>query len=155
MNTTEPETRPIGITALSIFFLFGATMSFISFVSLLFPGSFLEPMWRLNPRAREGFAAIGVWAIVLMCTVCAACAAAAVGLWRGALWGYWLAVILLIVNLSGDIANVLLGTEPRAVVGVPIVLAILIFLMSRRVRHFFRKRSGVWARSSDSDIDCE
>jgi len=134
---TKSEPRPVGITALSIFFLFGATMSFIAFVSLLFPGSILEPMWRLNPRAHEGFAAMGVWAIVLMCVVSVACASAAVGLWRGARWGYRLAIILLTINLLGDIVNVALGTEPRAVVGVPIVLALLAFLMSRRVRRFF------------------
>lgn len=133
----ESETHPLGITALSIFFLFGVAMSFNSSVSLLFPGSFLEPMWRLNPRAREGFAGIGVWVVVLMCAVCVACASASVGLWRGARWGYWAAVVLLCINLLGDIANVLLGTEPRAAVGIPIVLAILAYMMSKRARRFF------------------
>jgi hypothetical protein len=76
----QSETRPIGITALSIFFLVGAAISFISSVSLLFPGSFLEPMWQLNPRAHEAFIGIGAWAIVLMCAVSVACASAAVGL---------------------------------------------------------------------------
>jgi hypothetical protein len=137
------ETRPIGITILSVFFLFGTAMSGLSFVSLLFPGSFLEPVWRLNPRAREGFAGLGVWATVLMFAVCVACASAAVGLWRGARWGYVLAIVLLAINLLGDIANVLLGTEPRAVVGIPIVLAILVFLLSRRVRSFFTKTRAV------------
>lgn len=46
---SESETRPRGVTALSLFFFFGAAMSFIACVSLLFPGSLLEPMWRLNP----------------------------------------------------------------------------------------------------------
>ncbi|MFL6276857.1 MAG: DUF2127 domain-containing protein [Blastocatellia bacterium] len=122
--------RPAGITALSIFFMFGATMSFITFVSLWFPGSFLEPMWRLNPRAREGFAHLGVAAIALMGVVCVACAAAA-GLWRGARWGYWLAVVVLAINLLGDITNVVTGTEPRAAVGIPIVIAIFVFLSRR------------------------
>lgn len=141
MNVSE--TRPIGITALSIFFLFGAAMSFIASVSLLFPGSFLEPMWRLNPRAREGFDGIGVWAVVLMCAVCILCASASIGLWRGARWGYWLAVALLCVNLLGDIANVLLGTEPRAAVGIPIALAILAYMMSTRARRFFVRSAAV------------
>ena len=139
MNTAR--TRPVGITALSIFFLFGAAAGFLSFVSLLFPGSFLEPMWRLNPRAREGFADMGVWAVVLMCAVCLSCASAAVGLWRGARWGYWLAVALLAFNLLGDVANVVTGTEPRAAVGIPIVLAILAYLASRRARLFFERPS--------------
>ncbi|MGA9998070.1 MAG: hypothetical protein WBP93_21835 [Pyrinomonadaceae bacterium] len=141
--TTKSETRPLGITALSIFFLFGTAASFVSFVSLLFPGSFLEPLWRLNPRAREGFASIGAWAIVLMCVVCVACLSAAVGLWRGAQYGYRLAVILLAINLLGDIANVLLGTEPRAAVGIPIVLAILAYMMSKRARRFFLSSAAV------------
>jgi hypothetical protein len=134
---TKSETRPVGVTALSFFFLFGAAMSFIAFLSLLFPGSFLEPMWRLNPRAREGFAGIGVWAIVLMCVVSVACASAAAGLWRGARWGYLLALVLLAINLLGDIMNVVLGTERRAAVGIPIVIAVLAFLLSKRMRRFF------------------
>ena len=138
--TTASEARPVGITALSIFFWAGAFLSFIAAISLLTPASFLEPLWRLNPRAREGFAEIGAWAILLMGAVAVACAMAAAGLWRGSRWGYWLALILLAVNLIGDIANVFLRTEPRAAVGIPIVIAILVFLLvSRRVRDFFSK----------------
>ena len=81
---------------------------------------------------------MGRWAILLMSVVSVACASAAVGLWRGARWGYWLAVVLLAVNLVGDIANVVLGTEGRAVVGIPIVLAILALLMTKRVKSFFK-----------------
>jgi hypothetical protein len=141
--TTASEARPVGVTALSIFFWAGALISFIAAVSLLFPGRFLQPMWRLNPRAREGFAGIGGWAILLMGAVSVACAMAAAGLWRGARWGYWFALVLLVINLTGDITNVLLGTEPRAAVGIPIVLAILMFLASRRVRRFFSKAASV------------
>src|SRR2546422_219687 len=134
---TKAEVRPIGITALSLLFLFGAGASFVSFISLLFPGSFLEPIWRLNPRARAGLGGMGVWAVILMGAVCVACALAAEGLWRGARWGYWLAVSLVAINLLGDILNAFLGTEPRAVIGIPIALAIIAFLISRRVRRFF------------------
>jgi hypothetical protein len=139
----EAENRPVGVTALSIFFWFGAVVSFLSFVSLLFPVSLLEPMWRLNPRAREAFDGMGVWAPILMCAVSAACASAAAGLWRGTRWGYRLALALLGANLLGDVANVLLGTEPRAAVGIPVVAAILAFLMGGRVRRFFGRRAGV------------
>jgi len=86
---------------------------------------------------------MGVWAIVLMGVVCVASAIAAVGLWRGLRWGYRLAVILLTVNLLGDITNVVLGTEPKAAVGIPIVVAILVFLLSRRVKQFFLVSKGV------------
>jgi len=138
----ESAPRPIGLTALSIFFLFGACASFLSFVSLFWPGSFLEPMWRLNPRARVAFGGMGMWAVVLMGAVCAACVTAAVGLWRGARWGYRLAFALLAINLLGDITNAVTGTEPRAALGIPIALALLAYLLSRRVRRFFARSAG-------------
>ena len=143
----KSEKRPLGVTALSLFFLFGAAASFLSFVSLLFPGSFLEPMWRLNPRAREGFAGMGVWAIILMCAVCVACLTASKGLWRGERWGYRVAVALLCINLLGDITNVVLGIEPSAAVGIPIVLAILAYLGRKRTRGFFARPKGVEGKS--------
>jgi hypothetical protein len=115
----QSATRPIGITALSIFFLLGAIISFTSCAALLFPNSFLEPMWRLNPRAHEAFNEMGRWAVVLLSVVCAACALAGAGLWRGARWGYWLAMSLLVINLLGGLLNTLTGTEPRAAVGIP------------------------------------
>ena len=141
-KSIESITRPRGITALSVFLFFGACVSFISAVSLLFPGSLLEPMWRLNPRAHEAFAGIGAWAVVLMCAVSVACAAASLGLWRGARWGYRSAFTLFAINLLGDIVNVLTGTEPRALAGVPIVVAILLYLRSKRVRRFFGRRAA-------------
>lgn len=76
---------------------------------------------------------------MLMCVVSLACAAAAVGLWHGLRWGRWLALLLLLTNFLGDIANVVSGTEPRAAIGIPIALAIIFFLMSTRVRSFFAK----------------
>ncbi len=139
----KSKTRPIGITALSILFLFGAVAGFVSSASFLFPGSFLEPVWRFNPRAREGFAGIGAWAIVIMSIVCIFCALAAAGLWRGTRWGYWLAILLLTVNLTGDILNVVLGTQPAAIIGVPVAIAIFVFLRSNRVRRFFAKSTVI------------
>jgi len=98
--------RPKGITALSVFFSAGAAISFAASLSLALPNSFLASMWRLNPRAHEGLLRLGLWAVALMSTVSLFCAAAAIGLWRGSRWGYWLAVGLIAINLIGDIANV-------------------------------------------------
>ena len=65
------------------------------------------------------------------------CALAAVGLWRRARWGHKIAVALIAINLAGEVANTIMGTEPRAIVGVPIALAILIYLLSKKVRGSF------------------
>ena len=130
--------RSAAIPALAIFFGVGSLIAFTSCLALLDPGGSLEPMWRINPRAREGFARVGSWAPMLLGTVSTTCAFTAVGLWRQRLWGYRLAVGMLIINLLGDVLNVLLGTEPRAIVGVPVVLALLIFLGQSRIRSHFR-----------------
>jgi hypothetical protein len=98
-------------------------------------------MWRLNPRAREAFATMGPWALVLMALVSALCALASVGLWRGRRWGYVLAAALLSISLLGDLANALLGIEPRAWIGVPIAALMLAFLATARVRSFFTSAS--------------
>lgn len=129
--------RPLGITALSIFFITGALISFTAGVSLIVPAGLLEPIWRLNPHGHEGLLRIGLWAVALLFSASASCAAAAVGLWRRARWGHIVAIVLIAINLLSDLANAVLGTEPRAIVGVPIALAILFYLMSRRVRNFF------------------
>lgn len=129
--------RPRGIAALSLFLAVGCLIALTSAVSLLLPGSFPEPMWRLNPRARTAFATIGLWAPVLLIVVSAACGAAAWGLWRGRRWGHRLAVGVFAFNLLGDTANVVLGTEPRAIVGIPITALLLFYLLRPKVRRYF------------------
>lgn len=130
--------RPFGVKVLTILFVIGVIVSFASAVFLIFPGSFLEPIWQLNPHARAGFDRIGPLAIVLMSVVCVACICAAIGLWRGRRWGYWLAVMMMVINLAGDLVNIITATEPRAIVGIPIVLAFLGYLMRRRTRQYCR-----------------
>ena len=110
--------RPRGVTALAVFFAVGAAIAVTSCVSLLFPGSALETMWRLNPRARDAFARMGPLSVALLATVGVACALSSLGLWRGARWGHRLAFVVLAVNLLGDITNVVQGVEPRAAFGV-------------------------------------
>ena len=130
--------RPAGVTALAVFFAAGAAIAAAAGASLLDPGGFLEPMWRLNPRARVGLAGMGAWGIGLMGVVSATCAVAAIGMWRGRRWGHVLAIGGIGANLIGDAVNVALGTEPRAVFGIPIAAAILVYLLTPRVRAFFR-----------------
>jgi hypothetical protein len=131
-NMQKTRTRPFVVTVLIVLFVIGVIASLISVISLTFPGSFLEPVWKLNPRAREGFERMGGWSILLMSVVFVTCLLTVVGLWRGLRWGYWLAVVMLIVNLAGDIINVMVGTDRRAIVGIPIALLLLILLLKSK-----------------------
>lgn len=133
--------RPLGITLLIIFFVAGTLISFLAGASLLVPVGFFKEMWRVNPHGHEGLVRIGLWGVVLLFTASISCAAAAIGLWRRNRWGHVIAVLLIAINLLSDFANGVLGTEPRAIVGVPIAFALLLYLLSKRVRDFFKPDS--------------
>lgn len=130
--------RPLGIKALIIFFLAGTLLSFFAGLSLLIPSAFFEGMWQINPRGHDGLVRMGLWAVALLFAASTSCAAAAIGLWRRARWGHVTAVSLIAINLFSDLANAVTGTEPRAIVGVPIAVAMLLYLLSKRVRDFFK-----------------
>ena len=78
---------PIGIRLVRILFVFGACMGTLTTAMLLFPGTALDSLWRLNPGARSGFQKIGVLlAAPLMLVVGIACAGAAFGLAKRKPW---------------------------------------------------------------------
>jgi len=131
-SSTSLRTRPAGVTAISLFFVFGTVMSGLAGTMLLFPGSALDELWRVNPHAREGFTAIGAWAILLMGVVCVACATAAIGLWRCARWGYFTALIILVINLTGDSLNAVMLHDWRTLIGLPVGGLMIWFLVKNR-----------------------
>lgn len=134
---SNTRTRPLVVTILIILFVIGTIASLVAVVSLSFPGSFLESVWQVNPHAREGFARMGSWSLLLMSIVCVACLLTAIGLWRALRWGYWLAVVMLTVNLAGSVINVIVGTERRAVIGIPIAFILLFYLLRTNTREYF------------------
>lgn len=140
MRATNP--RPLVVTLLIILFAIGSVASLISVITLMFPGSFLDAVWRVNPHAHEGFTRIGGWSVVLMSTVFVACLLTAIGLWRGLAFGYWMAMVMLIANLTGDAINVIAGSERRAIAGIPIALLLLLLLMRRKTREYFVNRTN-------------
>src|SRR2546430_17700240 len=99
--------RPVGLTLLTAFFVFGALMAFLAFLGLLLSGGFLEPIWRLNPDARRALTELGAWGMLLMAAVAIACALAAVGLWVQAQWGRRLAGGILALKLVGGVMEAL------------------------------------------------
>ena len=121
---------------LAVFFAFGAMMCALVLALLLFPGSPLDSVWRLNPEARLAFRSLGNWSFLLMLTVGIACLFAAIGLWRGTVWGTRVALTILSINIIGDIVNALFRHDYRALIGLPVGAAIIFFLV----------RSGDWSK---------
>lgn len=113
---------------LALFFAFGTSMCVLTIALLLFAGTPLDAVWRLNPDAHLAFKSIGRWSIVIMFVVGTACCFAAIGLWRRTLWGTRLAIFILVVNMLGDLSNALLNHDLRTLIGLPIATAIIVYL---------------------------
>ena len=113
---------------LASFFAFGVSMCVLAIALLLFPGTALDELWRLNPHAHAAFQSIGSWSLAIMLAVGTACCLAAIGLWRGALWGTQVAIIILIVDMVGDLINALVNYDYRTLIGLPIAAAMIVYL---------------------------
>jgi len=132
-----PRPRSIGLDALAAFFAFGAGASGLSVVTLLWPGSPLDVVWRVNPDGHAALLRAGGWAILLMLAVCVACAATARGLWARRQWGRTLAIAMLAVNLLSDLFNAAMLGDRRTLVGVPIAVLLIAYLLAPRTRAVF------------------
>ena len=130
---TEPR-APLGIKLLSAFFGIGAAICLLTIVILLFPGSALDSLWKLNPDARVAFQSLGKLSILLMLIVGAACASAAIGLAKRTRWGLPLASGVLTVNLIGDSLNAFVRHDLRTLIGLPIGAAMIAYLLTVRRR---------------------
>lgn len=114
------------------FFAFGAIMCGLTVFLLLFPGTTLDSLWRINPAAHAAFQANGEGAILLMLAVGFACFLAAVGLWRKTIWGVRLALTILSLNIIGDLFNALVRHDYRALIGLPVGGAMIFYLARYR-----------------------
>jgi hypothetical protein len=71
-----------------------------------------------------------------MGAVSIACLAAALGLWFRAESGRRTALVLLAVNLVGDVANAVFRGDLRTLIGLPIAAGLIAYLSSARVKAY-------------------
>jgi len=122
------------LKAFAIFFAFGATMSGLTIFLLLFPGTELDSLWRLNPDAHAAFTSVGGMSVLLMSIVGVSCGATAIGLWKGKRWAIRLALIVLSINIVGDLFNSVIRHDYRALIGLPVGGVMILYLLHREKR---------------------
>lgn len=124
--------RRFGTGLLVAFFWFGTAMCALTLFLLVFPGTPVDAVWRVKPSARGELAHFGGLAVPVMALVGAACAAAAIGLAQGAGWGRRIAIVVLSVNVAGDLANAVLRSDWRTLIGLPIGGLMILYLVRSR-----------------------
>lgn len=136
-QTFAAQKPPRGLTAMGVFLFFGAAMAALAGTTLAWPGTPLDKMWKLNPEAYRQLGPLGRGIGVGFLLLSAVLAAAGVGWFRRRLWGYWLAVIIIITQVLGDLFNFFRGDYLRGGTGFVIAGALLLYLLRAKVRAEF------------------
>jgi len=106
-------------------------------LTLLWPGTTLDRLWKLNPNAHLQLAAIGRAAGIPFIALALALLFAGIGWFKRCYWGWLLGVVIIATNLTGDFVNILLGEWLKGLLGVSIAGLLLFYLTRPRVRLYF------------------
>jgi hypothetical protein len=131
------ERRPLGFTAIGVFLFFGAVMAGLAGTTLLWRGTVLDRAWTLNPTAYRQLSPLGSKIGILFLFLSSALLVSGIGWFRHRLWGWRLAVAIIATQVLGDIINLVRGDWLRGATGVAIAGALLICLLSSRIRAEF------------------
>ena len=137
---TPPAFASPLLTAIGIFLLFGAAMALLAGIGLVRPGTALDHLWALNPRAHKQLAPLGRTAGTLFLLLSAALGIAGTGWLRRRKWGWNLAVTIIATQVLGDLVNTLRGQVVQGSVGVMVAGALLLYMTRPYVRSVFVTR---------------
>jgi hypothetical protein len=122
---------------LAALFILGTCASAYAAVTLAWPGTALDFAWMVNPEGHDALRSLGALAIVGMAALSVTMTITAVGFIALRRWAWWLAVVGLVVNATGDLLTAVATGEPRTLIGVPVAGLIVWWLTRRDVRSRF------------------
>ena len=141
-NKPSAGSAVLGIRAMGIFLIFGASMASLAGIALVWQGTALDRMWALNPRAYNELVPFGKAAGVAFILFGLILAVAAIGWFKRRLWGWRLAVAIIAVQVLGDVANVFLGRRVEGASGAIIAGALVVYLFQDPVRSAFERHGS-------------
>ena len=122
---------------MGIFLIFGALIATLAGTTLVWPGTALDRIWSLNPRAYAELTplgrVVGMGFILFGMTL----AVTAVGWFKRCLWGWRLAVGIIAAQVLGDVVNVSRGRIVAGGIGAIIAAVMLFYLLGDAVRSAF------------------
>ena len=133
------ERRPpkFAFVAIGIFLFFGMAMAALAGTTLLWPGTDLDRIWLINPKAHSQLAALGPRIGLAFLLLALALGATAIGWFQKKRWGWRLAVCIIRIQVIGDFVNLLRGDHFGGATGVVIAGALLIYLYRPPMKALF------------------
>lgn len=113
------------------------TMAFYAGVTLLHPGTALDRLWSLNPVAHRDLLPFRTPAGLMFLVIAALAATGGFGWFRRRMWAWRLAVFGISTQVLGDCVNLIRGDFLRGGPGLLIGAALLIYLLSARIKSNF------------------
>jgi dolichol kinase len=126
---------------MGIFLFLGSSMAALAAFTLLWRGTLVDRVWKLNPSAysqllshpRSFGCGFGLLSLALF--------VAGYGWFRQRFWGWNLAVVIVSMQVLGDAANCIRGDYGRGVIGLLIAGALLAYLLSPGVKNTFTRKA--------------
>lgn len=122
---------------MGIFLLFGTCMASLAGLTLALPGTAMDRIWILNPRAYKQLTPLGKEVGILFLLLAVTIATAAAGWFHRRVWGWRLAVAIIATQIAGDLLNIFLGHVIGGGIGVVIAGALLLYLLRAEVKAAF------------------
>jgi hypothetical protein len=129
--------KPFGFVAVGTFLFFGATMASLAAITLLWHGTVLDRAWRLNPAAYRQLAPLGSKVGIAFLLLSTALLVSGIGWFHRRLWAWRLAAVIIAIQILGDVFNLARGDLLGGATGVLIASALLLYLLSSRIRSEF------------------
>lgn len=130
--------RPGSVVVVAFSLLAATFIALATGISLVRPGTALDRLWQLNPRAHAAFAPLGRLAGALLLLLACITAATGIGLLRRR-DGRGFAIAIFAANGLGDLTSLLFRDRMKGAAGVFIAGVFLFLLLRPRMRSFFSR----------------
>ena len=125
---------------MGVFLYFGAVMTTLAGVTVIWRGTFLDHLWILNPRAYHQLSPLGATVGIAFLSLGVILAVAGVGWSRRRFWGWALARVLIATQVLANLGEAARGDLLRGSSGFLLSGALLYFLLRPNVRGAFAKQ---------------
>jgi hypothetical protein len=134
---TPGNRLPHGFKAIGVFLFFGSVMASLAGATLLWQGTVLDRIWLLNSAAYRQLLQFGRIAGILFLLLGVVLAVAGAGWFKRRVWGWQLAVTVIVIQLLGDLVNSFRGDVVKGAIGFAVAGALLYYLQRTNVRSAF------------------